>query len=765
MRRLQSIQAAFVGGLLLTACGGGSDSAALEGLAPPANLSVVEPLGEDSPGGSFVAPGASSYPPDSAYVTDLQDVNVYDPSLEPLRVINMILCAVGRTGARDMVNEGPYIAQVNFAECEVGGDSGSDDPSSGSASDTFELWTVESSRASNAVPQQNYIWVPPSDDSPQEIIVDMVVTEGASETNAFGAWNMKYAGVGEFETVSNPTMRGSLATLSGTAPGFDFYEIFGDVDVVPDPNSHAAETLASVELSADQTTGRGRVQNSFRTNFGGDSGILTDEYLVAFDETHFMRETVTGGTGDGGTVFHRDQVSENVWRYGLYHATGPNAGDRVEINSGFSIQNMNGDYGFVGYYGLWAPDSADFSDGTTVSSRSYGEDPVDYTVFRAPGKLIKNSRAELALDQLDGMLFEWPTSDGMGNPILKQVTYNEGSSQWTVVGERTYSADSFTPVDPAEIVDTSLEQYLGFWSQELGGSASYVHGDTFLSYFTEETVIATDDFFGTGTELELFGFVQCLDSGITTADAESGDVYLPDAPDEMTPYRFVFDRETMTLQYDSDGMGTMVDVGLGAGQTISTGPNSWGMRSGPLVASTSGYSSIYDVWSETEYYIYETGPNSWNSYSGLKDAQGQIVPFEAPLRIRYRHVQTNDRNDDATYEGRNFLFEYQGVGNLHGIPHEGVDLSGDGNPDRYYPLFGLKDGITLGDADEYVLKALSIEQRLLEDTSYAGALTLTGVDVMTLPDPALWTAPTNPVKPVVTDAPRVIDGELVDDDE
>lgn len=744
----------------LAACSSGSDGGTVLGLAPPPSVSVVEPV--ESP--STLPATASNLPPNSPYVTDPQFTSVYDPSLEPLELINRILCAVQNVGATELVNEGPYIAQIDFDSCGNGGDAGASDPGSAEAASSFQLWTVRSDRASNGADQQVYLWIPPMDGNPMDILVDMAISRGAGDGSPLGIWSMSYAGVAPGDLITAPSMLGSLATVS-TIPGligFQFYEVMGDVNVAPGANERAQDLRVSVAMESDLTTGVARIRDQRRENYSGDTGILDTEFHVAFDDTHFLREIVDGGVGDGGVVYHRDQFSENVWRYGLYHNDGPNAGERVVRNAGFGIQDVQGNHGYVGYYGLWGEDDGDFSHGATVTRNVPGSaTPETYTMFVSPGKLRKYSRQDLLLTDAGGYTFEWGSFDAIsGDPMLYLVEYDTMTMQWIVIGERGYDDEQFTAVDPAEVINTATEQYLHLWSQALGGNASYVHGETFLSYFTNQVVGDSDEFFGTGTELELFGFVQCLDTAISGSDAEAGDVYMADAPDVATPHRFEFDRADLTLRHDTDGMGTLAVVGLAAGQEITSGPNQWGMQSGPLVTSTAGFTNVWDVWNATEFYQYETGPNEWNRFVGVQDLQGALVEFDPPLTLTYTHTTANDRNDDATYDGFTYLLQYNGFGDLGGLPYTGVDLNGDMEPDRYYPEIALEDGVTLGASDEYIVKALEIEQSLLEDGAYAGSLALTNVPTMVLPDPANWVAPTNGDAPVVTDPPKVIDGEL-----
>ncbi|MHC4376576.1 MAG: hypothetical protein ACYS26_08265, partial [Planctomycetota bacterium] len=265
--------------------------------------------------------------------------------------------------------------------------------------------------------------------------------------------------------------------------------------------------------------------------------------------------------------------------------------------------------------------------------------------------------------------------------------------------------------------------------------------------------------------LSLVSFDQCLKAAISTSEAEQGDVYLPTAADLFSPYNLQFRETDLTLYLDTDGAGDYQPVGLGVEQEPTTGPNTWGMSSGPLLtaAAAASLNSVYDGWSASEFYIYETGHNDWNKFTALRDLERALVDFAQPMPFNYVHAQADDRNDDATYDGATFLLQYEGAGQLHGIPYEGVDLNGDSNPDRWYPVANLQDGTVLtdGQGTEYVVKALSIEQALSEDSGYAGTLDVTQAATLALPDGSEFSMPTIGEEPVITDAPKVVEGEPV----
>ena len=740
--------------LLFSACGGGGGgSSDIAGLLPPEQISVV------TPSGSGALPSDPGFPPDTDYVQDPARIHVYDPAIEPLSMVNMILCLVSQTAADQLVNEGPYLAQVNTTICDNGSDqNASDTGQSSGAVDTFELWTVDSSRASNSAPQLTHYWIPETDDGQaQTIFVNMLLTHGADADYPFGAFDLDFAGAQDYAQISTPLVGGALSAsrLESGLSGFQLFFRKGDVNQVPAPNSHSEETAATVVVRADQQGGSARILTRSRQDFGsGDSGLLTSEYLVAYDSTSFLRAL----DGAAPQAFHREQFLENVWRYNLYEASGPNAGARVELDSGFGFRTASGDYGWIGYFGMWAPPETSVASGDVITRDEFGTVGASYTVFQAPGKLIRNTRQTLALTELDGQTFQWWWFDLVNGPTNYVVEYDELGGVWQKIGIQAPGSQSVDPIEPPEVIDTAAIGYLNMWSQGLGGPTAFVDGDAFVTYFAQQFVDGSDDVFA-GGDLTLYGFVQCLRPAITGAEAEVGDVFLPDAADVASPHTFVFPAADLTLYLDT---GVLDAVGLADGEAPTSGPYTWGMRSGPMVTSTAGLTNVWDVWSASEFYVWETGANDWNQFTRVVDDQGQFVAFDPPLAFTYVQAAGDDRNGNDSQAGQTYFLNYNGPGQLWGLPQEGVDLNADGNPDRWYPTVNLADGVLLGPTGtEYVVRAMEIEQTLAPDLAYAGSLDLIAAGNLIVPTSALYTTPAIGAPPVVTDPPRVVQGVVV----
>jgi hypothetical protein len=775
---------AFVLGSMLCACGGGGGgggggSTATEGLTTPSELQVVTPVEEAAPPGSTL-PGAAAddFPAGCDYLEDEASVYVYDSALEPLNTINMILNYMGQTAASELINEGYYNALIDPTLAEVGMDSSNSESGQSSSSDAVEYqwWVVGSTRSSDTSPQTIQAWVPdddPDDDWNQIIRVEAAVSEGVSDENPFGQFELNFAGIDpETGSWNDPMMYGVLETndLGGGDPGgghigFSFFENQGDIDEIPSPGDESRRVQVNVQMSADETEGEAKILTQMRYDWGeGDSGLITEEYLVAFDEEYFLRQT------DGGddTSFSRSEYDEMVWRYILYHADGEDVGNRVELNSGFGFRTEEGEYGYMGYWGMWLPDGVEVWDGDTVIRDVYGEinEDQEYTVQLSRGKLIKYEKNSVDVADVEDDPFRWWFWDEEieeGQEFI--IVYRGGV--WAKTFEIDGETHEYTPIDPPLVIDTEALGYLNMWSDHLGGPAAWVHDDPlFVTYYQQSLVNDDSDLFvGSSQSTVLYGYMDCLRSGLTGEEVEAGDIFLEEAPDVATPHIYVFLRNYLQLYHDPTGTGFPLNrVGLAGGEAPEEGPYLWGMQSGPLVTDPSGFSSIYDLWNAEEFYVYETGHNPWNWYVGLINVIGQTVVFDPPIQFTYTHFTANDRGGDDSHDGKTFFLEYGGPGDLWGLPQEGADLNDDGNDDRWYPIVNLADGVLLGPTGtEYVMRAYEIEQSLREDP--AGLLVLDVVDAsdLVLPDGSNYSTPNIGDKPVVTDPPRVIAGEVAED--
>jgi hypothetical protein len=169
----------------------------------------------------------------------------------------------------------------------------------------------------------------------------------------------------------------------------------------------------------------------------------------------------------------------------------------------------------------------------------------------------------------------------------------------------------------------------------------------------------------------------------------------------------------------------------------------------------------WQAWDKLDvFYTWESGVDNWNRLTALKQGE-TIVSFDPPLNVEYTHST-----------GAKYFLEYNGFGDLHGIPGKCVDEDSgqptdcyDANGDkfiRWVPEFSVPDGSSVIDEANsltYYVKGLDKEVRMLAEndpaTCTTAGLTLT---VYPLPDNSLYEVPGIGTEPVVDGAPAVIGG-------
>ena len=339
------------------------------------------------------------------------------------------------------------------------------------------------------------------------------------------------------------------------------------------------------------------------------------------------------------------------------------------------------------------------------------------------------------------------------------------------------------------------------WSQSLGGEIFIDLHDVSgaldaavvpVTYRSQDLVYPGDP----SLPATLYCLQNCPTQATLQAYFTSADPNVPASPYLTSTYNnFNPTAVGSQVQYDVHADTAMVSGGDGSNANVSyTDAAAYsqrpqfanGVNSGRLFANLAdsscqdfGGNAAYCDWKVNDtdvYYQWQTGPNNWNQFTAVKNGAGELVPFDPPLQLSY-HVP--DSPAFGAYAHTNIVLQYGGYGDLWGIPgtcvsantNEAVDCS---TPDsRYVPAFVIPFDQTLGLAhstDEantpYLVKWLDREIRFARKT--AGECdSLTLPLTVDLPTTDRVKNPTDPdsdiyigVKPVVTDAPRVIHGEI-----
>jgi len=160
------------------------------------------------------------------------------------------------------------------------------------------------------------------------------------------------------------------------------------------------------------------------------------------------------------------------------------------------------------------------------------------------------------------------------------------------------------------------------------------------------------------------------------------------------------------------------------------------------------------------YYYYQTG--SSGARIGLVDSSGKATNFNAPLSLFYKHAGTTS-NSGSSYDGAGMIFQYDGNGQLSGIPQLCLDpatyLPSDCVTDATDATTNLndiaipKDNVLtdLKGNKYYALPRIAYEYFPKTDDSKCSALDLTGLPA-TAVKANLYKDPSNKNQALPTDA-------------
>jgi len=679
-----------------------------------------------------------------------------------------------------MLNRGDYKAQVDDSQCEQDKGGSSGDSSSGGGADqsssstvSYSYWVANSARADNTAVQVVKAWVAASEDDPQYIQAKLTITEGKSDTNSLGIFRLDFAGF-KTDADGNPTSEVTMA-------GFMYTEVDIDGQVVLkfyNVGSHAEqgesfdfEEGINVVRNADGTEGFGSTLGQQWTQ-AGPSPVTYD---FSFDADYFYREDNDNNTA----CLNRADFNETAWRYGMYDANGA----RVDLSSGFPIRyESSGEiyHGWIGYWGLWMPSEAGIGNGSTVIKEAFSEDEVEesYDVFQVGGKLEKHTKKTLTMAEIKSIPLSWYDNDNdieyqvmwTGTNLVKKATRNQDSNwQWQALSsEETleFSAGTFG---------------FFFYSDSLGGDGQikFDNWDAITSGSDASSVVPVVS----ASSVVIFHVRETVFPGDATVPDNF--VCFDNCPDptklDQQDYFFLSNWNDPTATVYTFADGVLKYNGTDIVMSTASDSNQNGVWSGALFENTTAniaalacpwnasQTCAWQAWEQLDtYFTWSTGPNDWQKLTTLtKD--GAYLTFDSPMQVKYTHTS-------GEYANTVFYLDYQGFGNLNGIPEmcvnmeTGVELDcwsltesdyESGNI-RWMRKFVIPNGsLAVGtdvDGTEYVIKALDVEQAMkkVEDSVCTGAgLSLTA---QTIPTQSEWVEPDLGEEPTVTDAPAVIGG-------
>ena len=734
-------------------------------------------------------------PDSSDYAKDKTQVYVNEQSGNVLKSVNSILCMVAQTNysSDTVLNKGYYNALVDESLC--GNDSASNSGSSSqsgtsaSGSKSYANWTVKSTKESADAPEVVTAFVHTTggqNDAPMTIKAKMTITEAASDSNPLGIFSINFAGYLD----SAPTVLIQKGVLKSERDSSKRVVL-----KFKEQESGQGGGGKSAALIKNGASGSGTVSSpSFDPN---TKQATTQTFNIAYDQSFFKRGIPSDSSKN--KCFSRKQYETSAWSYGVYKS---GDGSRVAVNSGFPIstsnQSSNNQYGYLGYYGVFLPGSATVKDGDTVYKQSWSNNGAaqseKYTLMVRGGKLKKHERTLLKLSDIKNLPLEGSTGPNDPNQKMQRVIWNDAKQVLEEIASAPMQSSAGAPAwsdtsPPVEIATNKvMGNTLGFYSQALGGTVNIkldnclpnVNGnpgagmkcdspkrESVVVFYKESVVSATDK----SVPSQLTCFNNCPK---------------PESAEGMSGPNSIYSDDGFTGHYYSFSDALLREKTSNY-QVILTSANAgFGFNSGPLFESTQANidalncnwqfdpSKIcgWKAWTElTVFYTWETGPHSYNQYVGAKkEGESSYVQFDPPLSVIFTYPDsTNGYNStalDSKYKGTVFYLEYNGFGDLQGIPGKcfdpatgasQTDCSGGENL-RWVPEFAIPAASVAGKTSEYLIKPLQVEQRMSPAPNQCSSLNLEDLS-SNYPDLTKdWVDPNLGDEPKVEGPPKFVGG-------
>jgi hypothetical protein len=505
--------------------------------------------------------------------------------------------------------------------------------------------------------------------------------------------------------------------------------------------------------------------------------------------------------GKPAICLDRTNYAETAWSYGLYDANGA----RVNVDAGFPISVVQGGstyQGWIGYFGAWLPNNINLTNGETVTKLSQNNTAAGtYTALTGYGRLTKHSQKLLTMADIQGIPLRYSVFSNSPNTNTPPTEYRVIWDGAKLIENGTWDNSSNSWFDMATPVTLDLSAVnnpsLAMNSDSLGGQVfiqdtctpnAPVQGQpqTFACTVTSATQVvfydATTVFPGdTTVPATLACTTNCPDPAHTAKSAnmmtttETG--YVNTSPATAAANgklaTYAFNAATYALTRG----GVAVDgtaSGLNLTQGGESGPlfdSSVAANLNVLACNNGGTTNAnqtcgWQAWSGlTEFYTWSTGVNNWQTLTALVDGNGKPVTFAQPLQVLYVHSGAGNTKTS-------FYLQYNGFGNLNGIPGQCVDSDTgsvvncsqqqNNSQVRWIPQFTIAAGETVTGPSNttYYVKPLQVEQRML--TAGAGACSSLTPSTYSLPDLSNWHDPALGTEPAVsiTGPAKVIGGVI-----
>lgn len=703
-------------------------------------------------------------------------MRVNSDAFEAAANVENILCYFSQTRFWEQTGKTQYQALVDEEKCEKNKDDGSQGQEGSVSSSKGKSYVTAFAKSvlDGSAVVGEILFRMERDGKKQEYHADIRVTQVPDDTYPIGLFELYFTGYDEGQ-------KGAKGNIKVAASGDNKFTIeFME-------EGQRGKTQLMAELTKDGDDFVGKLNSKSAESEGGYSRSY--EYKVAFDKSYANvagSKTESGGGGGGGNsnssdptgCYDRNAYITSIFNYDLADASN----NLVELNTGFPIEaTIDGKtaMGFAGSHGIGFMDrslSSKVTDGMKVYKIDYADrnKKTEYTVSKAPGRLIKLTRATTTLGALKN-------TDLMVQESGSQYLVHWDGTNFVKKAKVEYKGNG--PEESAASGNLSIPQWGAFaYVPSLNTGVRLVSGSsdsTVIGYHSEEFVTSSAN----APTANLVCFQDCPKVTFTSKDQlkrsnEFSGNCMPAQPMFETGEdqnscgstqksltasssgalaTYTFNATTMNLSKGGTAFA-LPDVS-GVDEQES---HQYSFRSGALIVAAD-----YDALTTKQgwpgsvennlatFYRWESGASQWSQSIVLKDAAGAVASFDRPKEISYTHSTANDFDGNSKYDGKSFRLSYGGPGQLWGIP-----MKYNAEFARPAPMFAIKTGSKAGD---YTVHAVRGEQYMKKESSTEKCASLDTGAVPALPT-AVDAKADAIKKDAISDATQIryVGGELAD---
>ena len=499
------------------------------------------------------------------------------------------------------------------------------------------------------------------------------------------------------------------------------------------------DSEANIAMASDLSEGIAYTTDSIWDS--ETQGPIDNNYQIAFNDRYVKSKNITAGTA--ANIYDQEQFKYKIYDYGVYNKTD---GSAVELDGSFSLNIQIGDetyQGWASYWGIWSEPGLDLANATITDNKNN-----TYTIYKAPGRLVKHTRQIIALAELDLVELSVWNNDGE-NVIRWNETYGVFQKIATTSWDCNDNGCTFNRIDldtPVAQSASDFNEWTEAWSDSLrtsfpigklftvnNESVAAPTGETTMSYSTQTNVapgtldsdltLITYDYTGYTGKITKASLTADNNGNVTSDKVSEWDWNNVDW-DNLTidDYKneYFFDKDSMTLHSGTSkvaGKEVIFDTDVSK-EDVSNSNFSWGLwinNAIPVSDAVHDNLTIDNFWQAGREanisYSWETGFEEWNKTTALKNADNTFKTINPPIEIPYTHETINDLDDSDKHNNKKFVIRLDG---------DYVDLPWeyDAEIDQWRPQFALKNKVILNPNDDessqYIVKALNGQKSMLK---------------------------------------------------